>query len=219
MRSSGWAGPGGEVEDMRRHLRLAAALTTGALLAACTATSAEPGGQEQIALRWATSDVGSYGYAVASFMVDVLDAELEGNYVVTVHPYPSASAAMKAVMDGDAEFAYTADVGMQESYVRSGPFEGYEPGMAELVHTFYAYPMESFLLTSRDNADQYATYADFDGEAVFFTPSGSMNWLNFKRVFEALGYEFNHVEMDSSAVADALESGSIVGAGGFTTAG
>lgn len=205
---------------MRRHLRLAAALATSVLLlTACTANPGEEGGQQRVPLRWATSDVGSYGYAVASFMVDFLNAELEGNYVVTVHPYPSTSAAMKAVMDGEAELAYTADVGMQEFYVRSGPFEGYEPGVAELVHTFYTYPMESFLLTSRANADQYSTYADFDGEAVFFTPSGFMNWLNFQRVFEALGYEFNHVEIDSSAVADALESGSIVGAGGYTTAG
>jgi hypothetical protein len=214
---------GRKVTDMRpRPLRLAAAVLAGGalLLAACTTN---PGGgdegEERIAVRWATSDVGSYGYAVASFMVDFLNRELSGNHVVTVHPYPSTTAAMKAAMDGDAEIAYTADVGMQEFFVRGGPFEGYEPSTSELVHSFYAYPMESFLLTSRANAADYSTYADFDGAEVFFTPSGFMNWLNFGRIFEALGYEFNHVEIDSSTVADALESGSIVGAGGYTTAG
>jgi TRAP-type uncharacterized transport system substrate-binding protein len=190
------------------------------MLAACTTNpGGGDGGEERTSIRWATSDVGSYGYAVASFMVDFLNRELEGNYVVTVHPYPSTSAAMKAAMDGEAEIAYTADVGMQEFFVRGGPFEDYEPTAGELVHSFYAYPMESFLLTSRANAEDYVSYADFDGAEVFFTPSGFMNWLNFQRIFEALGYEFNHVEIDSATVADALESGSIVGAGGYTTAG
>lgn len=175
--------------------------------------------QGRISVRWATSDVGSYGYAVASYMVDFLNRELPGDTVVTVHPYPDTSAAMKAVMDGDAEIGYTADVGMAEFAARQGPFEGYEPSAEELVHSFYAYPMESFLLTSKDNAEQYSTYGDFDGENVFFTPAGFMNWLNFQRIFDALGYEFNHSEVDSSTVADALQSGSIVGAGSYTTAG
>jgi hypothetical protein len=204
----------------RRPLRLAAAVAGVALLlAACTASPGGEAGQERISIRWATSDVGSYGYAVASFMVDFLNRDLSGNYVVTVHPYPSTTAAMKAAMDGEAEIAYTADVGMQEFFVRGGPFEGYEASVGDLVHSFYTYPMESFLLTSRANAADYATYADFDGAEVFFTPSGFMNWLNFSRIFEALGYEFNHVEIDSATVADAMESGSIVGAGGYTTAG
>lgn len=174
---------------------------------------------ERVSIRWATSDVGSYGYAVASYMVDFLNRELPGDTVVTVHPYPDTSAAMKAAMDGEAEIAYTADVGMAEFANREGPFEGYEPAEEELVHSFYAYPMESFLVTSKDNADQYSAYGDFDGEDVFFTPAGFMNWLNFQRIFDALGYEFNHSEIDSATVADALQSGSIVGAGSYTTAG
>lgn len=215
--------------------RLVVAMAAAALvLAACGGddadeTAGETAGEDaaddtgeaegRVSIRWATSDIGSYGYAVASYMVDFLNRELPGDTVVTVHPYPDTSAAMKAVMDGDAEIAYTADVGMEEFAARGGPFEGYEPSAAELVHSFYAYPMESFLLTSKDNVEQYSTYGDFDGEDVFFTPAGFMNWLNFQRIFDALGYEFNHSEIDSSAVADALQGGSIVGAGGYTTAG
>jgi uncharacterized protein len=179
----------------------------------------EDGDGERVSLRWATSDVGSYGYAVSSYMVDYLNRELPEGHVVTVHPYPSTTAAMKAAMDGEAEIAYTADVGMEEFYAEEGPFEGYEPGVGDLVHSFYAYPMESFLVTTTGNADAYSTYGDFDGEEVFFTPAGFMNWLNFARIFEALGYEFNHVEIDSATVADALQGGTIVGAGSYTTAG
>jgi uncharacterized protein len=46
-----------------------------------------------------------------------------------------------------------------------------------------------------------------------------MNWLNFRRIYDALGYEFNHVEIDPSTQADALEGGSITGAVAYTTAG
>ncbi|TVP70449.1 MAG: immunogenic protein [Nitriliruptor sp.] len=174
---------------------------------------------ERISMRWATSDVGSYGYAVASFMVDFLNRELPSEYVVTVHPYPSTTAAKKAAMDGEAEISYTADVGMVEYFGRSGPYEGFEPEVGDLVHTFYAYPMETFLLTTEDLADEYGSYADFDGEPVYFTPAGFMNWLNLHRIFDALGYENNHVEIDSAAVADSMQGGTIVGAGSYTTAG
>jgi uncharacterized protein len=204
----------------RRRLRLAAVVATGALLlSACGADTDGEGGSERVSIRWATSDVGSYGYAVASYMVDFLNRELPGDVVITVHPYTSTTAAMIAAMEGEAEIAYTADVGMVEFYERGGPFADFEPEVGDLVHSFYAYPMESFLLTTSDLVDEYPTYGHFDGADVFFTPAGFMNWLNFGRIFEALGYEFNHVEIDSSTVADALQSGSIVGAGSYTTAG
>jgi uncharacterized protein len=203
----------------RRRLRLAAVAAGGALLLA--GCGADPGdaGEERVSIRWATSDVGSYGYAVASYMVDFLNRELPGNVVITVHPYTSTTAAMIAAMEGEAEIAYTADVGMVEYYERGGPFADFEPDAGDLVHSFYAYPMESFLVTTADLVDDYPTYGDFDGAEVFFTPAGFMNWLNFGRIFDALGYEFNHVEIDSASVADALQSGSIVGAGSYTTAG
>jgi uncharacterized protein len=170
-------------------------------------------------IRWNTSDVGSYGYAVAAIMVDKLDEALGEDYVVTVHPYPSTTAAKLATMDGDGEISYTADVGMRQLYDRTGPFDDYEPASGDLVHTFYAYPMETFLVVDSSIADQFGSWADFAGQPVFFTPAGFMNWLNMGRIFAALGYEQNHVEIDSSTLADALEAGSIVGAAAYTTAG
>src|SRR5512135_906366 len=71
---------------------------------------------ERKSIRWATSSTGSYGYKVAAQMVKVLEDALGGTYTVTVNPYPSTTAAMKATMDGDAEIGYTADVGMEDVY-------------------------------------------------------------------------------------------------------
>jgi uncharacterized protein len=79
--------------------------------------------------------------------------------------------------------------------------------------------LEAAEVVPADQADQYSSWGDFAGEPVFFTPAGYMNWLNMGRIFAALGYEQNHVEIDSATLADALEAGSIVGAAAYTTAG
>ncbi|HSM89029.1 MAG TPA: hypothetical protein VLT56_03320, partial [Desulfobacterales bacterium] len=89
-----------------------AALVAVFALAAITPADA----QERKSIRWATSSTGSYGYKVAAQMVQVLESALGGQYTVTVNPYPSTTAAMKAAMDGEAEVRYTADVGMADVY-------------------------------------------------------------------------------------------------------
>ena len=70
--------------------------------------------QQRKSLRWTTSQVGSYGYTVAASMAKIVEQALGGEYTVTVQPYPSPTVAMKAVMNGDGEIAYTADIGMTE---------------------------------------------------------------------------------------------------------
>jgi len=87
------------------------------------------------------------------------------------------------------------------------------------VHTWYAYPMESFMAVIASKAGQYKSLRDFSGKPVFFTPAGFMNWLNFMRIFKALGYQFKHVQIGEAVQADALQAGSIIGAVAYTTAG
>lgn len=188
-----------------------------ALAAALAAGSAEA--QERKSIRWATSSTGSYGYKVASSMTKILEDALGGQYTVTVNPYPSTTGAMKAVMDGNGEIGYTADVGMTELYEGTGGFKGYNPSKGKMVHTWYSYPMESFMAAPAGKAGEFKCWKDFSGKPVFFTTAGFMNWLNMKRSFAALGYEFKHVQIDPATQADALNSGTIVGATAYTTAG
>ncbi len=200
----------------RKSLHLVAAT---AIVGGFTLASAMPADAQRQSIRWATSNTGSYGYMVGSAMAQVLERALGDDVVVTVQPYPSTTAAMKAAMDGEAEVGYTADVGMRGLYDRSAGFDGYQPQRSLLVHTWYAYPMESFMAAPAASAGEYSCWGDFSGKPVFFTPAGFMNWLNFRRIYDALGYEFNHVEIDPSTQADALEGGSISGAVAYTTAG
>jgi TRAP transporter TAXI family solute receptor len=175
--------------------------------------------QQRKSLRWATSQVGSYGYQVAASMTRIVEDALGGQYTVTVQPYASPTVSMKAVMDGNGEISYTADIGMAEFHNRVGGFKGYKPKMPELVHTWYAYPMESMMAVAAKDAGKFKCWRDFSGKPVFFTQAGFMNWLNFMRVFKLLGYNFKHVQIDLKSNADAMESGSIVGSGVYTTAG
>lgn len=175
--------------------------------------------QQRKSIRWSTSSVDSYGYKVAASMVKIVEDALAGEYTVTVNPYPSTTGAMKAAMDGDGEIAYTADVGMTEVYEGTGGFKDYKPAKAKLVHTWYAYPMESFMATYAKEAAKYKSWGDFSGKPVFFTPAGFMNWLNFLRIYKALGYQFKHVQIDPKTQSDSLQAGSIVGSVAYTTAG
>ncbi|MBI2316391.1 MAG: immunogenic protein, partial [Betaproteobacteria bacterium] len=114
---------------------------------------------------------------------------------------------------------YTADVGMEELYAGGGGFKGYKAGKGMLVHTWYAYPMESFMATSAKEGGKYKCWGDFSGKPVFFTTAGFMNWLNFQRIYKALGYKFRHVQIDAKTNSDALQSGTIAGSVAYTTAG
>ena len=175
--------------------------------------------QERKSLRWTTSAVGSYGYTVAATMAKMVETALGGEYTVTVQPYTSPTVAMKAVMNGEGEIAYTADVGMGQFHERTGGFKDYQPTKPEIAHTWYAYPMESMMATTAKGADKYKCWKDFSGQPVFFTNAGFMNWLNMQRSFKALGYDFKHVQIDIKSNSDALEAGTVVGSVTYTTAG
>jgi len=198
-----------------RTFTVAAAAAVAAMVAALPPAEA----QQRKSLRWTTSQVGSYGYTIAASMAKIVEQALGGEYTVTVQPYTSPTVAMKAVMNGEGEIAYTADIGMTQFQERVGGFKDFTPTKPELVHSWYAYPMESMMATSAKDADKFKCWKDFSGKPVFYTQAGFQNWLNWQRIFKALGYDFKHVQIDLKSNADALEAGTIVGSATYTTAG
>src|SRR5262245_4437900 len=203
--------------EMKQTVTLTASAV--ALAAVAAGLAFEPAqAQQRKSIRWTTSQVGSYGYTIAASMTKIVEQAL-GDYTVTVQPYASPTVAMKAVMNGEGEIAYTADIGMKEFSDRVGGFKDYKPAKPEIVHTWYAYPMESLMATSANGADKYKCWKDFSGKPVFYTAAGFMNWLTFQRTYKALGYDFKHVQIDLKSNADALEAGTIVGSVAYTTGG
>lgn len=201
----------------RGHLLAASAI---ALTALFTASASQPAAsQERKSIRWATASVDTYGYKVAAAMTKIAEEALGGEYTITVNPYPATTAAMKAVMDGTGEVGYTADVGMTQLYAGDGGFKNYTASKGKLVHTWYAYPMETFMAVPADKAAQYKCLKDLSGKPTFFSPAGFMNWLNFQRVYKALGYDFKHVQIDPKTQSDALKGGTIAASVAYTTSG
>jgi TRAP transporter TAXI family solute receptor len=205
--------------SMTRRNSLLAVSTVAMATVFAAAVTHSAAAQQRKSLRWTTSQVGSYGYTIAASMAKIVEQALGGEYTVTVQPYQSPTVAMKAVMDGEGELAYTADIGMTQFQERVGPFKDYKPTKPEIVHTWYAYPMESMMATSAKEADKFKCWKDFSGKPVYFTQAGFQNWLNWQRIFKTLGYDFKHVQIDNKANGDALEQGTIVGSAIYTTAG
>lgn len=204
---------------LKRSKGFSFAASAAALAAIFAVSAATAQTQDRKSIRWATSSVDSYGYKVAAAMVKIGEEALGGQYTITVNPYPSTTGAMKAAMDGTGEIGYTADVGMTQIYAGEGGFKGYKPEKGRLVHTWYAYPMESFMATSAKDAGKYKCWGDFSGKPVFYTTAGFMNWLNFMRIYNTLGYQFKHVQIDPKSQSDALQAGTIAGSVAYTTAG
>ena len=205
---------------MRNFKPLSTITASAAAVAVLALAALTPAGaQERKSLRWTTSQVGSYGYTIAASMVKIAETALGGEYTITVQPYTSPTVAMKAVMNGEGEIAYTADIGMTQFNERVGGFKDFKPSKPELVHTWYAYPMESLMATAAKNIDKYKCWKDFSGKPVFYTQAGFQNWLNWQRIWKVLGYDFKHVQIDLKSNADALEAGTIVGSATYTTAG
>ena len=168
----------------RRKLNLTLMATVAALTGVFALSAVKPAEAQRKSIRWATSSVDSYGYQVAASMTKMIEEALGGEYTVTVNPYPQTTSAGKAAMDGNAEVGYTADIGMREIYDGTAGFRNYTAAKGKLVHTWYAYPMKSFMATTVARADKMKCLKDFSGQPVFFTPAGFMNWLNFQRMFK-----------------------------------
>ena len=205
---------------MKTRRRCVFLLSLAALAAVFAVSAIDPVyPQQRKSLRWATSAVGSYGYQIAASMTRIVEEALGGQYTITVQPYTSPTVAMKAVMDGNGEVAYTADIGMTQFHQRVGGFKDYKPRMPEIAHTWYAYPMESMMAVAAKDADKFRCWKDFSGKPVFYTNAGFMNWLNWQRIYKTLGYDFKHVQIDLKSNADAMQSGTVVGSATYTTAG
>jgi TRAP-type uncharacterized transport system substrate-binding protein len=138
-----------------RSLTVVALIAT-ALAGALVSSSSQPAQAQRKSIRWAVASVDTYGYKVAASVTKIIEEALGGEYAVTVNPYPSTTAAMKATMEGDGEIGYTADIGMTEYATGDGAFRNYKPSKGTLVHTWYAYPMETFIAVHAPKATQFS---------------------------------------------------------------
>jgi TRAP-type uncharacterized transport system substrate-binding protein len=168
--------------------------------------------------RWGTSNPGAYGYRVSAFMSDFLRRGMP-DYDVTVYPYVSTTANIKSFLVGELESTYSAEPGLRKLYAFKKPFKGFEPNVKQMpVQSFWAYTMETHILTLPKNKDKFRSWQDLDGKKIYMTKAGYMNHINIFRAMEDInGLKIKHVEVDMSKVADALRKGTIDATAAYTT--
>ena len=169
--------------------------------------------------RWGVSDPLAYGYRVSAFMADFLRRGMP-DYDVTVYPFVSTVASVKSFCQGELESTYEAEPGLRNLYGFTGPYKDMEPKVVKMpVHSFWAYTMETHILTLPEHKDKFRTWQDLDGKKIYMTKAGYMNHINIFRAMEKIcGLKVTHVEVDSAKVADALRAGTIDATACYTTA-
>ena len=132
------------------------AIGATALAGAFIVQAWQPAEAQRKSIRWATSSVDSYGYKVAASMTKMVEEALGGEYTVTGQ---SLSVDHRRHEGGDGwqrrdrlhgrhrhdASSTTAKAGSRTT----------RPAKAKLVHTWYAYPMESFMAVPAEKAAQY----------------------------------------------------------------
>ena len=137
----------------------------------------------------------------------IVEEALGGEYTVTVNPYPSTTVAMKAAMDGNGEIGYTADIGMTRALRRrrrasrttSRPRRSWcTPGTPIRWNRSWRCRLTKAAISSAGRISAASRCSS--------RTAGFMNWLNFQRIYKALGYDFKHVQIDPKTQSDALQA-------------
>jgi len=201
-----------------KKLRLALILGLAVLLLSVFVLPGPAAAADKKMWRWGTANPSGYGYRVSAFMADFLRRGMP-DYDVTVYPFANTTANIKSFLVGDLETCYAAEPGFNKLYAFIKPFKGFEPNVKQMpVQSFWAYTMETHILTLPKNKDKFKSWKDLDGKKIYMTKSGYMNNINIHRAMEDInGLNITHVEVDATKVASALRAGTIDATAAYTT--
>lgn len=184
-----------------------------------TFASPGPAAAKKKMWRWGTADPMSYGYRVSAFIEGFLRRGMP-DYDLTVYPFSGTTANIKGFLTGELESTYSAEPGLRKLYAFKKPFKDFEPNVKQMpVQSFWAYTMETHLLTLPKRKDKFRSWEDLDGKKIYMTKAGYMNHINiFRAMGDVCGLNVKHVEVDASKVAGALRAGTIDATAAYTTA-
>jgi TRAP-type uncharacterized transport system substrate-binding protein len=174
-------------------------------------------------IRISTTRIGTIGYTIAAYLADIWNRE--AGLRSFVQPYASGGEATKALVLGEVEIAYSADVILKDLYTWGamfGMFTGLESVAKKLpVQSVWLYTIESFIVVRAEDADKYKCWKDLEGKNVFLTPKGFGVHMSILESLRAVGVNINHVELSlaGTVVADALKKETIVATTLYTGSG
>jgi len=160
--------------------------------------------------RWGTADPASFGYRIGGFMTGILQRALP-DYEITIYPHASTTANVKNFLVGNLESVYSAEPGLRSLYAFTKPFNGFEPNVKQMpVQSFWCYTIETHLMTLPENKDKFRSWQDLRGKKVFMTKAGYMAHISIlKAMNDTCGLDIRHVEIDTTKMAEALQSGTV----------
>lgn len=161
----------------------------------------------KLTLRWGTSSTASTGYAALALIADVINKNMPELEIVVV-PTAGAVASIKAYANGELDGAYVSNPSFKEVYTSSGRFEGFTPKRLP-VQTVWTYTTEITIAIHQKDLDKIKCWSDLNGAKIFSGPLGWDVGVVLTTGLEALDISYEHVEIDWSMVADALERGTI----------
>jgi len=162
----------------------------------------------QIQLRWGTASAGTTSYQVLGLIADLVSKYLPG-YEIIVMPTASSTASTKLYANEELDGCYAGNAIMYEVHTGTGRFAGFVPKRLP-VHTFWAYEHEVTIAILRENLGKYKCWSSLNGSKVFLGKSDWDMHVALRAALEALGIRVEHVELETSMVADALQRGIIV---------
>ncbi|MGM0818768.1 MAG: TAXI family TRAP transporter solute-binding subunit [Actinomycetota bacterium] len=160
-------------------------------------------------IAWATSDVGSAGHAALVNLSALLNREWEG-FQTDVLPTGGAVQSVVGYAEGDFDAYYGANVAFAEIAEDRDRYEGFADDADRMpVQSFWAYPMETGLAIHADNADEFTSWGDLEGEPVFTAPAPWDVRANLEAAMDAIDVGHEYVEVDTGVAGSALDTGDI----------
>jgi TRAP-type uncharacterized transport system substrate-binding protein len=173
-------------------------------------------------IRIATSALGTVGYVIAAYLADIWNRE--AGLRTYVQPYAGTGEATLALVLGEVEIAYSADVLLIDLYSWGKMFGVMGVGLEGKAKKFPAqsiwfYTVEFFILIPKKDADKYKCWKDLNGKNVYLYFTGSGPYLSGLLMLRSAGVSVNPLEVSLGAVADALDRGTVVATIAWTVAG
>ncbi|MCP5155588.1 MAG: TRAP transporter substrate-binding protein [Ectothiorhodospiraceae bacterium] len=185
--------------------KILAALAASVLIAGSTIA------QAQTEIRWGTSRVGSSGHRALVNLAEVLKREMP-NYQFTVQPTPGAIVSVKGYATGQMEGYYGSDVAFYELANGIKRFKGFKENMQrEPVQSMWNFTVEVGLAIHARDREKIKSWSDLKGMRLFTGPRPWDTRAQMERALEALGIDFEYIEVDIGTAGSLLDAGRFAG--------
>ncbi|MGB0086532.1 MAG: TAXI family TRAP transporter solute-binding subunit [Rhodomicrobiaceae bacterium] len=162
-------------------------------------------------IKWGTGSIGSSGHKAMVALAGLLNKEMP-EFRISVLPTQGAVPTVKGFATGEFDGYYGSDVALKELKNDVGRFKGFKSHIKhELIQSFWCYTLDVGLAINASDRDTIKKWGDLTGKTVYTGPLPFDTRKHLEDAMRAVGVDFTYKEVDFSAVASELNSGTIKG--------